>query len=237
MKIYSNDNYEHMSICAADILCEAIRPNCVLGLATGSTPVGMYSELIRRYEAGKLDFRNVTTVNLDEYVGLRPSNEQSYRHFMNEHLFDRINIDKERTFVPDGSSDPELECKKYNDLLSSLTIDVQVLGIGHNGHIGFNEPSDEFSKLTHAVRLSPSTIKANSRFFASPSDVPISAITMGIGQIFAAKRILLLVSGKEKAEIVERALFGPITPKVPASVLQLHGDLVVVGDEAALSRI
>lgn len=240
MEIYCARDYEGMSSKAADIVAERVKldPSCVLGLATGSTPVGMYKQLVRRYQGGELDFSMVRTVNLDEYVGLSPTHEQSYRYFMQKNLFDHINIDPKNTHVPDGISDPEEECRRYNRVLYDFgKIDIQVLGLGHNGHIGFNEPSELFEKDTHVVDLQQSTIDANSRFFASRKDIPLRAITMGIGSIMRARRILMLVSGSDKADIVKTAFTGPVTPKVPASILQLHQNVIIVGDEAALSKL
>lgn len=236
MKIFVEDNYEHMSILAADVVSEFVKKGKTLGLATGSTPIGLYGELVKRYRANKLDFDGVRSINLDEYVGLSPDSKQSYRYFMNSFLFDLINIDKANTFVPRGDVDPFAECNRYDEIIEKHPIDLQVLGIGHNGHIGFNEPSDSISKFTHVVDLSKSTIDANSRFFATES-VPKRAITMGIAQIFAAKRVVLLVSGEGKAEIIEKALKGPIMPQVPASILQLHNDLIVIGDRSAMKKI
>ncbi|MCH5163391.1 MAG: glucosamine-6-phosphate deaminase [Clostridiales bacterium] len=240
MKIYRAKDYEGMSRKAADIVAARVilDPNCVLGLATGSTPVGMYKQLVRRYNEGELDFSFVKTVNLDEYVGLAQTHEQSYRYFMQKNLFDHINIDPKNTHVPDGISDPEEECIRYNRVLNGFRdIDIQVLGLGHNGHIGFNEPGDCFQKDTHIVNLQQSTIDANSRFFASRNDIPKRAITMGIRQIMQAKTILMLVSGEGKADIIKEAFLGPVTPRVPASVLQLHPNVILVGDKAALSKL
>ena len=241
MKIYRANDYEELSCLAADIVTERVNavPDCVLGLATGSTPIGMYKQLVKRYNEGKLDFGKVKTVNLDEYVGLVPTHNQSYRYFMQNNLFDHINIDQKNTYVPNGvASDLEAECAEYNRVLEGLGgIDIQVLGLGHNGHIGFNEPSDYFEKDTHVVNLQQSTIDANSRFFASYNDIPRRAITMGIRSIMQAKTILMLVSGEAKADIVREAFMGPITPRVPASVLQFHHNVVLVGDEAALSKL
>ncbi|MBQ8549855.1 MAG: glucosamine-6-phosphate deaminase [Clostridia bacterium] len=232
MKVIHTENYEQLSRQAANIIGAQIisKPNCVLGLATGSTPIGAYKELIARYENGDLDFSEVTSVNLDEYCGLTPDNDQSYRYFMNTNLFDHVNINKEKTNVPSGiAEDPEAECERYDRLIEELGgIDLQLLGIGHNGHIGFNEPDDKYTKATHIVELGKSTIEANSRFFASYDDVPKSAITMGMKSIMNAKKVLLIASGKDKQEILKKALYGPITPNVPASILQLHPDLTVI---------
>ncbi len=241
MNIYRVKNYEDMSRRAAAIVSAQIvlKPDCVLGLATGSSPEGLYQNLVKQYQDGDLDFSRVTSVNLDEYKGLAPDHEQSYRRFMNDHLFDHVNIDKDRTFVPDGlNEDSEKVCSAYDALIARTGgIDLQLLGLGNNGHIGFNEPADAFTCGTHCVELTQSTIDANKRFFASEDLVPRYAYTMGIGNIMAAKKILLIVSGKGKAEALQAALTGPVTPKVPASVLQLHPDVVVVADEDALELI
>lgn len=241
MKIYCMENYEQMSRKAASIIAAEViaKPDCVLGLATGSTPIGMYKELIKGYEAGDLDFSQAKSVNLDEYVGLAPTHDQSYRYFMQNNLFNHVNIDDANTNVPQGlADDPEAECARYNQVMRDLGgIDIQVLGMGHNGHIGFNEPDDHFPLETHVVDLQESTINANARFFASADDVPKQAMTMGIGNIMNAKKILVVVSGEDKAEIVKKAFTGPVTPFVPASILQLHPDVILVGDEAALSKL
>ncbi len=238
MKIYCAKDYEQASRITANILAAQIilKPDCVLGLATGSTPIGAYENLIKRYEAGDLDFSAVHSINLDEYRGLTPSNDQSYRYFMNTHLFDHVNIDKKNTFVPDGlEEDKEKACQEYDEIIRSHGgIDLQLLGLGHNGHIGFNEPGDSFAKTTHCVTLAESTVAANARFFASASEVPKEAYTMGIQSIMQAKKILVMVCGKDKKKIVQKAFYGSITPQVPASVLQLHPDVILVGDEAAL---
>lgn len=241
MKIYKAKDYKDMSRKAANIISAQVimKPNCVLGLATGSTPIGTYDQLVEWYNKGDLDFSEVTTVNLDEYKGLPRTNDQSYYYFMHQHLFDRVNIDPERTNVPNGMEpDAEKECGRYEELIRSLGgVDLQLLGLGHNGHIGFNEPGEAFEKETHCVDLTESTIEANKRFFASADDVPKQAYTMGIKTIMQAKKILIVVNGENKADIVERALFGPVTPEVPASILQLHNDVTLVGDEAALAKI
>lgn len=236
MIIYAVKDYEEMSRKAAAVMAALVvsKPNAVLGLATGSTPVGMYSKLIEWYKNGDLDFSQVSSVNLDEYKGLSGDNDQSYRYFMNTNLFDHINIDKARTNVPNGlAEDAELACKEYNEIIRSMGgVDMQLLGIGGNGHIGFNEPSDVFEKETHIVDLTESTISANARFFKSMDEVPKQAITMGIKNIMDAKKILLVATGEGKADALYKSLFGPITPQVPASILQLHSDVVVVADEA-----
>lgn len=241
MKIYKAKDYKDMSRKAANIISAQVimKPNCVLGLATGSTPIGTYDQLVEWYNKGDLDFSEVTTVNLDEYKGLPRTNDQSYYYFMHQHLFDRVNIDPERTNVPNGMEpDAEKECGRYEELIRSLGgVDLQLLGLGHNGHIGFNEPGEAFEKETHCVDLTESTIEANKRFFASADDVPKQAYTMGIKTIMQAKKIMIVVNGENKADIVERAFFGPVTPEVPASILQLHNDVTLVGDEAALAKI
>ena len=241
MKIYMTEDYQTMSRKAANILSAQIilKPNSVLGLATGSTPIGMYKQLVIWYEKGDLDFAQIKTVNLDEYVGLEPTHEQSYRYFMQNNLFDHVNINPANTNVPDGLvADPQAECDWYNQVIRKLGgIDIQVLGMGHNGHIGFNEPGNAFELETHVVDLKEETISANSRFFASRDDVPRQAMTMGIKSIMMAKKILMLVSGEDKAEAVWKAFAGPVTPQVPASILQLHPYVTLVGDKAALSKL
>ncbi len=240
MRLYRAKDYNDMSRKAANIISAQIilKPDCVLGLATGSTPIGTYQQLIERYREGDLDFSQVRTANLDEYRGLTRDNDQSYYYFMYHNLFKEVNIDMANTNIPDGTNpDSAAEAARYDQVIRDLGgVDLQLLGMGHNGHIGFNEPSDAFDKGTHCVDLQPSTIEANKRFFASIDDVPKQAYTMGIQTIMSARKILLLVSGAEKAEILHKALCGPITPHVPASVLQLHNDVTVVADEAALSK-
>ncbi len=239
MRIICAKDYKEMSEMAADIIGAQVllKPDAVLGLATGSTPIGTYEELVRRYEAGRLDFSKIKTVNLDEYRGLTKDNDQSYYYFMHSHLFDHININKNNTKVPDGMEPDALKAgQDYENIIKNYGgIDLQLLGLGNNGHIGFNEPGDEFIDKTHVVDLTESTIEANKRFFASIDDVPKQAYTMGIGSIMRAKRVLMVVNGKGKAEIVKEAFFGPITPKVPASILQLHNDFILIGDVEALS--
>lgn len=241
MRIYKAKDYDEMSRKAAGIVSAQIimKPDCVLGLATGSTPVGLYKQLIEWYRNGDLDFSGVRTVNLDEYKGISRENDQSYYYFMHQNLFDHVNIPAENTHLPDGMEpDSEKECRRYEELIQSMgSVDLQLLGIGHNGHIGFNEPADAFDKLVHCVNLTQSTIEANKRFFASAKEVPRQAYTMGIQTIMRSKKILIIANGEGKADIVRDAFFGPITPMVPASVLQLHNDVTLVADEAALSKI
>lgn len=241
MKIIKAKDYNDMSRKAANIISAQVimKPNCVLGLATGSTPIGTYAQLVDWYQKGDLDFSEVTTVNLDEYKGLTRENEQSYYYFMNENLFSKVNINLERTFLPDGTEpDSDKACRDYNKVIADVGgVDLQLLGLGHNGHIGFNEPGTAFEAETHCINLTESTMKANQRFFSSMEDVPRQAYTMGIKTIMQAKKILIVVSGADKAAIVKEAFFGPITPKVQASVLQLHNDVTLVADEAALSEI
>lgn len=241
MRIYKAKDYEEMSRKAAGIVSAQIimKPECVLGLATGSTPVGLYKQLIEWYRNGDLDFSGVRTVNLDEYKGISRENDQSYYYFMHQNLFDHVNIPAGNTHLPDGMEpDYEKECRRYEELIQSMgSVDLQLLGIGHNGHIGFNEPADAFDKLVHCVNLTQSTIEANKRFFASAEEVPRQAYTMGIQTIMRSKKILIIANGEGKADIVRDAFFGPITPMVPASVLQLHNDVTLVADEAALSKI
>lgn len=241
MVIYAVKDYAEASRKAAHIMAAQIiaKPTSVLGLATGSTPVGMYAQLVEWCKAGDLDFSQISSVNLDEYKGLPGDNDQSYRYFMNTNLFDHVNIDKSRTHVPNGLiEDADEACAEYNEVIRSMGgVDIQVLGIGGNGHIGFNEPSDVFEKETHCVDLTESTIKANARFFESMDDVPKQAYTMGIKNIMDAKKILLIATGEAKAEAIYNSLYGPITPNVPASILQLHSDVIVVADEAALSLV
>lgn len=238
MRVYCAADYYHASRVAANIISAQVimKPDCVLGLATGSTPIGTYEQLIRWYEKGDLDFSQVHSINLDEYRGLSPENDQSYRYFMNTHLFDKINIDKKNTFVPDGlEPDKEKACRDYEEIIRAHGgVDLQILGLGHNGHIGFNEPGSAFEKETHCVTLTETTRQANARFFASMDEVPKEAYTMGIKSIMQARKIVVIVSGESKKEIVKKAFYGPITPEVPASVLQLHNDVTLVGDEAAL---
>lgn len=241
MKFISTEDYYHMSRVAANFISAQVimKPSCVLGLATGSTPLGIYKQLIRWYEKGDLDFSKVTTINLDEYKALSPDNNQSYRYFMDENFFNHINIPKGKTYVPNGLELNEVKaCSDYNSIIQSVHgIDLQLLGIGLNGHIGFNEPGGAFEKETHCVDLAESTIQANARFFQSFDDVPKQAYTMGIKSIMQAKKILVVVSGANKADIVKEAFFGPVTPKVPASILQLHPDTTIIGDKDTFQKV
>lgn len=241
MKLRVVENYNEMSREAARLIAEAIsaKPDCVLGLATGETPIGMYDCLVKEHEEGRLDFSRVHSVNLDEYYPIKPENDQSYRYFMNEHLFDRVNIDKKNTNVPDGQAqDVGSFCREYENIIDALGgIDVQVLGIGRNGHIGFNEPADELQPYTHLTALTENTIEANARFFASEKDVPRHALTMGIRSIFKARAIIIMASGAEKAEAVKEMLSGNISTHCPASLLALHSNVTLICDKAAYSLV
>ena len=241
MRIIKTNTYEEMSVLAANMIGGQVllKPNCVLGLATGSSPIGTYKTLVENYEKGILDFSRVQTVNLDEYCGLSGDNPNSYRYFMNHHLFDHINIDKANTHVPNGNAvDLEAEAIRYEKFIESIGgVDLQLLGIGHNGHIGFNEPDDVFEKQTHRVELTEMTREANSRLFNSIDEVPTHARSMGIGTIMRARKLLLVANGTAKAQIVRDALTGPVTPRVPASILQFHPDVTVVLDKDAASLL
>ena len=241
MKLYRAKDYKDMSKIAANIIAAQVitKPDCVLGLATGSTPIGTYQQLIEKYNNGDLDFSAVKSANLDEYKGLTKDHDQSYYYFMNDNLFKHVNIDPANTNIPNGMEpNADAECARYEKVIAELGgVDLQLLGLGHNGHIGFNEPADSFDKITHCVDLTESTLEANKRFFASIDDVPKQAYTMGIGTIMKAKKVLLIVSGADKADILAKSLFGPVTPEVPASILQFHNDVIVVADEAALAKI
>ncbi len=240
MRIYKTKDYDALSRKAASVIAAQVtlKPDSVLGLATGSSPLGTYKYLIERFKDGELDFSEVKTANLDEYRGLTRENDQSYYYFMYHNLFQHININMENTNIPDGTtSDAKAEAARYDQVIRGLGgVDLQLLGLGHNGHIGFNEPSDYFAMGTHCVDLQPSTIEANKRFLASIDDLPKQAFTLGLGPIMAARKILLIVSGKEKAQILYDALCGPVTSHVPASILQMHPNVIVVADEAALSK-
>lgn len=237
MRLIVTKNYEEMSKVAAKEMAEDIKrnPEIVLGLATGGTPVGMYKELIRMYNEGELDFSKVTSINLDEYVGLSGDHDQSYRYFMNTNLFNHINIDKNNTFVPNGlAENVEEECMAYDDRIQDMGgIDLQLLGLGANGHIGFNEPGEALSVGTHLTDLKESTIEANARFFDSIYDVPRKAITMGLGGIMKAKKIMVIASGEGKAEVVKAMMSGKITTEIPATMLQMHRDVILIVDEDA----
>ena len=241
MKIIKTTDYKDMCKKAASFFLAQItlKEDSVLGLATGSTPLGVYSRLIELYTKSELDFTNVKTVNLDEYVGLDGDNEQSYRYFMNDKLFNHINIDKTNTHVPNGkATNKAFECDRYEEVITGLGgIDIQLLGIGNNGHIGFNEPSDCFDKITHEVELTKSTIEANTRFFNNADEVPKTAISMGVQTIMQSKKIILIANGSAKADIIFDTCFGPITPQVPASALQLHPDVTVIVDAEAYATI
>jgi glucosamine-6-phosphate deaminase len=241
MKLIRVKNYDEMSRKAAEIIAEQVKenPESCLGLATGETPVGTYRELVHYRDEGKISFERVYTVNLDEYCGLSADNRQSYRYYMKTNFFDAIGIDPARTFLPDGmNTDVEAECSRYDRVIESLGgIDLQLLGIGRNGHIGFNEPAPFFSKGTHCVTLTESTIEANKRYFASAEEVPRKAYTMGIGTIMAARKILLLASGKEKADAVRASLQGKVTPEMPASILQFHQNAILIADQEACREL
>ncbi len=238
MKLICAKDYKGMCRQAANILSAQliIKPDSVLGLATGSTPVGIYAQLIEWFKKGDLSFQEATSVNLDEYQGLAPDHPQSYRYFMQTHLFDHVDIRPEATHVPLGQAeDPKAECARYNKIIRSLGgVDLQLLGVGHNGHIAFNEPGEAFELETHLVPLAETTVEANKRFFERKEDVPTHAYSMGVKSIMSAKKILLMVSGAEKADIIAKAFSGPVTPEIPASVLQLHPNVVIVGDHDAL---
>ena len=241
MRIIRTKNYDEMSRKAAAIIAAQVihKPNCVLGLATGGTPVGTYKNLVEWYKSGDLDFSEVSTVNLDEYRGLPREHRESYWSFMHRNLFDHVNIPQDRINLPDGTNmDADAECKRYDAVIAGMGgVDLQLLGIGHDGHIGFNEPSDAFDMGTHCVDLTEETIEANKRFFASRDEVPRQAYTMGTHTIMSARKVLMIVSGKDKAEIIKKAFFGPVTPHVPASILQMHPNFVLVADEDALSLV
>ena len=232
---------EEMGKAAADefeaVICR--KPACVMGLATGSTPLPLYRELIAREQAGKLDFSRVRSANLDEYKGLAPDHPQSYRRFMQENLFDHISIKPENTIVPDGLADdiPSM-CRAYERKIEDWGgVDIQLLGIGHDGHIGFNEPCDHFPVMTHEVQLTEMTREANKRFFSSLADVPTAALTMGIGTVMAARKIVMVITGADKADILYKVFFGPVMPEVPGSILQFHSDVTLICDEAAAAKM
>ena len=240
MKIIRAKDYYDMSRKAANIISAQVimKPNCVLGLATGGTPVGTYKQLVEWYNKGDLDFSEVTTVNLDEYRGLPREHAESYWSFMHRNLFDLVNINPASINLPDGTNmDAEAECARYDYVIKRVGgIDLQLLGIGHDGHIGFNEPGDFFPPCTHDVTLTAQTREANKRFFASLDEVPLRAYTMGVGTVMAARKIVILITGADKADILQRAFFAPVTPQVPASVLQFHHDVTLICDRAAAGR-
>ncbi|MCD6247988.1 MAG: glucosamine-6-phosphate deaminase [Hadesarchaea archaeon] len=241
MKVLITKNYDELSEKAAKIIADAIRnkPNLVLGLATGGTPVGCYRELVRMHKEKKLDFSRVVTFNLDEYIGLPPTHPQSYRYFMNENLFNHVNIRMENTHIPDGmTDDPQKTCEEFEKAIETAGgIDLQLLGIGANGHIAFNEPGSPFNSRTRVVEISEQTRKDNARFFQSIDEVPRQAISMGIGTIMEARKIVLLASGARKADAVAKSVKGPITEEVPASILQKHPNCTFILDEAAASKL
>ena len=241
MRILVCENYEEMSKKAAQMILSQVtlKPDSIIGLATGSTPIGMYQELIRLYKEGLIDFSEVRTFNLDEYYNLPKSNDQSYDYFMHYNLFDHINILEENIDIPNGMVDDiEAECARYDEAIKEAEgVDIQVLGIGHNAHIGFNEQTINFETGTHLVDLRPSTIEANARFFASEEDVPKQAITMGVGTIFKARKIMLLATGESKAEAIYNTVYGKVRTEVPASILQFHNDIVLILDKEAASKL
>ena len=241
MTIIETEDYSAMSLKAASIIFAhvVLKPSCVLGLATGSTPIGTYENLIRWNKDGQLSFADVRTVNLDEYCGLAPDHDQSYRYFMQSKLFDHVDIKPENTFVPNGlAPDMAEECRRYDGVIQSMGgIDLQLLGLGHNGHIAFNEPSDSFQRWTHVVSLKESTIQDNSRFFNTIEEVPTQALTMGIGSIMQAKRILIIALGEHKAKAIKQVISGNVTPECPASVLQFHTDVTLMLDRGAASLL
>lgn len=240
MRIIVCDNYDLLSKKAAQIVGSQmiLNPKSILGLATGSTPIGMYKNLIKMYEEGLIDFSKTTTFNLDEYYQLPINNDQSYHYFMDENLFNHININRENIHIPNGMADDiDAECVLYDKMIDDNGIDIQVLGIGNNAHIGFNEPTINFNKGTHMVTLDESTREANARFFNSIDEVPTKAITMGTGSIFKSKKILLLASGANKAEAIYNTVHGKVTPEVPSSILQFHKDVIIILDKEAASLL
>ena len=241
MRIIKTKNYEELSKKTADIILSQVllKPNAVLGLATGGSPIGTYEEIVAAYQRGEADFSEITSINLDEYRGLSKNHRQSYWYFMQEHLFKYINIRKDYIFVPDGENlDIREVCMEYDRVIEKTGgIDMQLLGIGLDGHIGFNEPGDSFEPDTHCVNLTQSTIDANQRFFQGQDEVPRQAYTMGIRPIMQAKKVIMIANGSNKAEIIRKAFYGKITPQIPASVLQLHPDFTLIADEEALSEI
>ena len=240
MRVIVCKSYDELSKEGAKLFASQmiLKPNSVLGLATGSTPIGLYKNLIEMNKAGEIDFSDITSFNLDEYYPLSPENDQSYRYFMNENLFNHVNIDKARTFVPNGlSENPEEEGANYDSMIDNAGgVDIQLLGIGQNGHIGFNEPDENLVSGTHLTDLTENTIQANSRFFNSIDEVPTKAITMGMASIMKAKKIVLLASGANKNTVVRALLDDKITTNVPATLLKLHPDVVLICDEEAYGK-
>ena len=240
MKVIKVKNYEEMSKVAAEIFKDVVKnkPNAVLGLATGTTPLGLYSELIKDHKENGTSYKNIKTVNLDEYAGLDIESDQSYVYFMRHNLFEGLDIDLKNTNIENGKAeDKEKECERYNNLLGEMQQDIQLLGLGSNGHIAFNEPNTPFGSGVHIVKLTDNTIKDNSRLFANINDVPRYAFTMGIKNIMNAKKIVILASGKNKANAVKASVEGAVTEDVPASVLQLHPDCTFIVDEEAASLL
>jgi len=241
MKVIVVSSYDELSISAAEVIEHQVRVNpfSVLGLATGSTPIGTYRTLVKKHLEEKLDFSRVTTFNLDEYCNIEPSNPQSYAYFMKENFFSKVNIADHMTNLPEShAEDIEAVCMAYENKISSRGgIDLQLLGIGRNGHIGFNEPGDSFKSDTHRIKLDERTIKDNARFFKSIDDVPRYAISMGIKTIFSAKKILLIASGVDKAEIIYEMIHGQVRPAVPATILQMHPDVTVILDKDAAALL
>ena len=240
MKVIVVENYQQIGQLGAQIIAGVIKnnPNAVLGLATGTSPIGIYQNLVEMCQKGEISFANVKTVNLDEYVGLDGTHPQSYRYFMNDNLFNHVNIDKANTFVPNGVAENlQEECARYTTLVNNLVQDIQLLGIGSNGHIAFNEPGTPFDSTTHVVNLTENTIKDNSRLFEDISQVPTKALTMGIANIMSAKRILIVANGKNKAQAVYDMVKGQVNKTCPASVLQNHPDVIVIVDKDAASLL
>ncbi|ABS32382.1 glucosamine-6-phosphate deaminase [Clostridium botulinum] len=241
MRIIVVDNYEEMSKKAAAMVASQVilKPDSVLGLATGDTPIGMYKEIINIYKNQKMDFSKARTFNLDEYYGLNRENPQSYYYYMMNNLFNHVNIDKNNINIPNGMADNiEIECKEYERKIDKAGgIDLQILGIGVNGHIGFNEPNISFESETHLVNLNEKTIESNSRFFSSKEEVPTKAISVGIKSIIHSKKIILLACGSAKSDAVSKTINGKINPNIPASILQLHRDVVVIIDKEAASKL
>ena len=240
MKFIVCENYDEMSKEAAKIVVAQMKEkkDSILGLATGSTPIGLYKELIKAYENGEISFKDTKTFNLDEYYPISKSNDQSYDYFMNDNLFSHVDIDKNNTDIPNGEADDaEAECAEYEKRIAATSgVDIQILGIGQNGHIGFNEPDDALFVSTHCTGLTQNTIEANSRFFESIDDVPTKALTMGIGTILKAKKIILLASGENKKDAIGALLNDKITPMVPATMLKLHDDVIIICDKAAYGK-